>query len=89
MGKGKRSKDRKNEEVLQNPSTAAKAPSNKTNTLTKVSLIVIAVILVATLSLVFIQSSGITEWELSTSSISQRHIKKSRQVQVNHEMVTF
>lgn len=30
-----------------------------------------------------------TEWELSTSSISQRHIKKSRQVQVNHEMVTF
>lgn len=30
-----------------------------------------------------------TKWELSTSSISQGHIKKSRQVQVNHEMVTF
>ena len=30
-----------------------------------------------------------SEWELSTSSISPRHIKKSRQVQVNHEMVTF
>lgn len=26
---------------------------------------------------------------LFTSGISQRHIKESRQVQVNHEMVTF
>ena len=50
-----------NEKNLKETKNLAKGSvsNNKTYTLTKVSLIVIAVILVATLSLVFIQSSGI------------------------------
>jgi len=59
MGKGKRSKERNNENIIRNSEAAAVATNNKTNLLTKISLIVIAVVLVATLILVYIQSSGL------------------------------
>ena len=58
MGKGKRSKDRKAEEILQNPEVKTSS-KNRTGMWTKVALIAISVILVATLALMFVQSSGI------------------------------
>lgn len=57
MGKGKRSKERKAEQAIQNPAVAV--ANNKTAKVTKIALIVIAVVLVATLSLVFVLQSGL------------------------------
>ena len=57
MGKGKRSKERKAEQAIQNPAVAV--ANNKTAKATKIALIVIAVVLVATLSLVFVLQSGL------------------------------
>ena len=57
MGKGKRSKERKAEAALQNPAVAVS--NDRTAKVTKIALVVIAIVLVATLSLVFVLQSGL------------------------------
>ena len=57
MGKGKRSRDNKAIEAVNN--AAAPETKNSVTTWTKVMMIAVALILVASIALIFIQSSGI------------------------------